>query len=244
MFYFAISPHDWINLKKYNLHILYSFPYFRKTKIRPSSPCIIDSGAYSVYNSGLDLSIEDYAQFLRDEKEKKAFNFDSIGNADETYENQKYLEDQGLSVIPCFHMGSKYTYLYQYIDEGYDYIAIGGLANSSVKVKDKFIKKCFKIGQDFRIKFHGFGVTFNQCSYFPFYSIDSTSWKMELVYGYFYRYRSRIRLSPHFKGWLHPHISAYQALHMDYMYKKTVKENMLLYYSYFRNKKIIEEILS
>lgn len=117
-------------------------------------------------------------------------NLDSIGNAEKTLENQRYMESKGLRPIPCYHRGEDISYLKLYIKE-YDYIALGGtvvegLPSSSLptyldRVWSDHI--CDESGMP-RVKVHGFGVTaLDILVRYPWYSVDSTAWVMTGRFG-------------------------------------------------------------
>ncbi|HPY55299.1 MAG TPA: hypothetical protein PLI14_06545 [Bacilli bacterium] len=118
-----------------------------------------------------------------------AANLDVINNAEETYKNQKWFEKRGYNPIPVWHFGSDESYLKRYIDEGYEYIAMGGLIpNSSsalIGPLDKIWKNiiCDKDGLP-KAKIHGFAMTaFSLMRRYPWYSVDSSSWLKVGAYG-------------------------------------------------------------
>lgn len=143
----------------------------------------LDSGAFSAWNKGVEINIQDYIAFIK--KHRKYISLyavlDVIGDAEGTWKNQQIMEAAGLSPLPCFHFGEPFRYLERYIDE-YDYIALGGLARKGVRSElFDFLDKCFDVICDEKgfpkIKVHGFGVTgMKAMKRYPWYSVDSTSW--------------------------------------------------------------------
>lgn len=146
-----------------------------------------DSGAFSVKSIGATVDIDNYADWLTQwGSHFSAYaNLDVLQNPKKTYENQKYLEGRGLAPLPVFHAGSEFRHLQRYLDEGYRYIALGGLVPhmSRVKTLTRWIIRCFEMAQG-RAVFHGFGCTgWSYAKKFPWYSADSSSWTAGVRYG-------------------------------------------------------------
>jgi len=149
-------------------------------------PIILDSGAFSVASGRSKHTIDDYIKFLHKHKNEVEWyaNLDVIGNAKETYDNQKEMEKQGLRPVPTFHYGSDFKWLKKYKEE-YTFIGLGGLVPYT-KRKPKLhqhLNKCFSIIKA-DIKAHGWGITSPETLLrYPFYSTDSTSWLKFGAYG-------------------------------------------------------------
>lgn len=155
----------------------------------------MDSGAFSMFTLGIDVNLDAYADYLERSKWyiHVASNVDAIGRNVErkSYENQKYLESLRLSVPvqPVHHARDGDEWLKRYIDEGYDYIFLGGMVPESTPylvewldhVWDKYL--ALPDGTA-RVKVHGFGLTTWQLmERYPWYSVDSTSWVQIGVFG-------------------------------------------------------------
>lgn len=145
-------------------------------------PLFLDSGAFSVMTQGIEIDIDDYASYIKENIDSLELyaNLDVIGDAQATQENQDYLEALGLNPLPTFHYGSNYENLKR-LAASYTYIGLGGLVPiaKSRKKLQVHLDRCFKIIREVnpKLKVHGWGMT----SYFavmryPFYSVDSTSW--------------------------------------------------------------------
>lgn len=139
----------------------------------------LDSGAFSVFTGRAKINVEDYANFIKENRDKIEVyaNLDVIGNHEATQKNQAYLEGLGLHPLYTFHFGSPLEILKQAITK-YDYIALGGLVPHSKKRKrlENWLDKCFSIIKT-DCKVHGFGLTSQWAlEKYPFYSVDSTSW--------------------------------------------------------------------
>ena len=77
----------------------------------------------------------------------------------------------------------------KYIDEGYDYIFIGGMVPETTQwlkqwLDDLFHRYLTNSDGTARIKLHGFGLTDQTLMFrYPWHSVDSTSWVMTGVFG-------------------------------------------------------------
>ncbi len=144
----------------------------------------LDSDIYKKYR-------ERYLQHLLKNQDnlEVAVNLDIINNAEATYQNQKWFEERGAKVLPVWHFGTDERYLNRYIDEGYDYIAIGGLIPNASSVLVGPLDKlwghtlCDRVGRP-RVRIHGFAMTaFELMRRYPWYSVDSSSWLKVGAYG-------------------------------------------------------------
>jgi hypothetical protein len=132
-----------------------------------------------------------YIQYVKDNWKllDVYFNLDVIGNAEATFENQKYLERAGLSPVPVYHIGTDYKWLDGYLSDGYPYIAIGGRGMDPtltiISMLDNMWSNhiCNPDGMPM-CKVHGFAMTAPLLmTRYPWYSCDSTSWVLYGKYG-------------------------------------------------------------
>jgi hypothetical protein len=173
-----------------------------------------------------------------------------IGDPKATYENQKYIEDHGLEVIPVFHLGTEYKHLQKYIDEGYQYISLGGMVGKHNNYRRPFLNKCFSLGQKAGgIKFHGLGLSHKYCERFPFFSIDNSNHIMVRRNGQMKVYGKDVKI-PKVHGttkderrWNDAKPVLLQLKHNIREYKEIVKSNWGRYHSYFKGKVTLEEVL-
>ena len=144
----------------------------------------LDSGAFSAWTKSVEIRIEDYAEFIKQYKHVIQIyaNLDVLGDPVKTWSNQKWLEKQGLSPIPCYHYGESENWLQRYITSGYDYIALGGMVPIQTTQRIYWLDHLFsklltnKDGLPI-VKIHGFGMTsIPLLLRYPWYSVDSTSW--------------------------------------------------------------------
>lgn len=126
-------------------------------------------------------------------------NVDVIGNPELTYRNQKLLEKKGLTPVPVVHYKTDLKWLNKYIEEGYDYVALGGVVGSGSKPACRdWIDRAFDLVCDQpsrlpRVRVHGFGVTtYDLMRRWPWYSVDSARWTKAGAYG--------MILVPHMRG--------------------------------------------
>jgi hypothetical protein len=134
-------------------------------------------------------------------------NLDVINNAELTYENQKFMEKQGLEPCPVWHLGSDESWLQKYIAEGYDYICMGGMVPNSKAVLRPALDSLWRrtLTDDAgmpKVKIHGFAMTSFDLMYrYPWYSVDSKSWIDIATFG---GILVPAYLSNGERDWLHP----------------------------------------
>ena len=163
----------------------------KKEMIKNKVELFLDSGAFSAWTQKIEINIEDYINFIQEHENviDVYANLDVIGvggkqpnelTAKKTLENQKIMEEKGLSPLPCFHFGEPFKYLVYYV-QNYDYVALGVAGNIGKKLVP-WLNNCFskyicnERGLP-KIKVHGFAVTsLSLMLRYPWYSVDSTSW--------------------------------------------------------------------
>jgi hypothetical protein len=142
----------------------------------------LDSGAFTNKTQEKKVILEDYITFIKANKQVNLYSvFDVIGSPKETYKNQKKMEHHGLSPIPCFHYREDTKWLLKYLDEGYKYISIGGLAGKEIATNEKTNWLDFLFGKYLGnrkdVKTHGFGVSsIPMITNYPWFSVDSSVW--------------------------------------------------------------------
>lgn len=174
-----------------------------KEKDIPKKQLIIDSGAFSVWKSGLTIDIHDYISFCKDVLNKYSkymkiyvVNLDVIPGiwgkkptmkerdlaCKQGYENMHLLIKEGLTPIHVFHQHEDYEFLKQ-LSKEIDYIGISPANDQPQKSKVKFMDSCFSILKA-SIKTHGFAVTAEESLMrYPFYSVDSMSYNSIMAFG-------------------------------------------------------------
>jgi len=194
---------DAISFKQYYSHLdqgILLESYFNKnggldTMIKESRNLLLflDSGAYSAWSQNIEINIDEYIKFIKDNHEciSQYAVLDVIGDAQGTLNNQRYMEAEGLNPIPCFHYGEDEMYLREYLKQ-HNYIALGGMVkrprNQVGYWLDEIWEKYF-VNRDgtAKLKIHGFGMTsVSFMKRYPWYSVDSTSWVLTGRFGCVY----------------------------------------------------------
>lgn len=142
-----------------------------------------DSGAFSAWSTGADISVDDYAAWLHKWKHLLSayVTLDAIGDNATTHANQQALESMGLEPVPVFHGNEPWPALEEYC-ERYPYVALGGMVGANKAYA--WIVKCFTIAARYGTVFHGFGQTKRLIlRELPWYSVDSSSWGSGHRYG-------------------------------------------------------------
>ena len=167
-----------------------SFATFAKHLESYHFSILLDSGAYSAFTRGIKLDVTEYAKFLKEYGHyfEGYFNLDVIGDFDRTWDNQDYLESQGLLPIPVFHYGEP-TEILRFMAQKYKRIGIGGMVPQSNSDLNKWLPTVFydKAGAERYpgIKFHALGLTTRYLlEKFPWDSADSTKWLIGRKFGH------------------------------------------------------------
>lgn len=195
-------------LNRHVENILHSFAYkegfYRAMdKFKPTGKTIIiDSGAFSAWNMGKEIKIDEYIDFCKDLMSKHPNNTWHIVNLDvipgkpgvvptqseinysaqRGWENYLYMKSKGLDVMHIFHQHEDFKWLRKLIKTS-DYIGISPDNSQSVDSRAKWLKKVYSIVKD-KVKTHGFAYTsptFLKVA--PFYSADSSSWLNVVRFG-------------------------------------------------------------
>lgn len=140
---------------------------------------VLDSGAFSAYNSGYEIKLADYidcCKRLKDSQPKltEVFALDVIGDWRGTVQNTEAMWAAGIEAIPCFHAGSAWSVLTG-IAKDYPKIALGGVALQRGKLKLDWAAQCF--ARVWPCKIHGFGFGSETAAMLlPWHSMDASSW--------------------------------------------------------------------
>lgn len=117
-------------------------------------------------------------------------NVDVMGDSERSYRNQLYLEKLGVKPVPVVHFLDEISVMERYLERGYKYIGLGGLAKmTGSPICQDWLDKMFDFLCDTpdrtpKVKIHGFGVGgFRWLFRYPWYSVDSTSWMKNAAYG-------------------------------------------------------------
>lgn len=146
---------------------------------------VMDSGAFSAYNSGVTISLQDYIDcckrlMVEDPSLVEIYSLDVIGDWEGSLKNAEEMWSQGVPAIPCFHYGEPWEVLMR-IAKDYPKIALGGCVGK--RDKNKFAGQVF--ARVWPKKVHGFGFGSEESIMtLPFHSVDATNWEMSpCAYG-------------------------------------------------------------
>jgi len=182
-------------------HHLESYHYIRKGRFtedirKTGQQVFLDSGAYSSYTKGVEVSLDDYCTYIQENDDillkedgvVLASVLDAIGDPLKTWRNQRTMEQKGVTPLPCFHYGDDERYLVEYIKK-YDYITLGGMVathNKLVRIwLDRIWEKYLSDGSgNPRLKVHGFGLMAEDfLAAYPWHSVDSSTWVQKAFSG-------------------------------------------------------------
>jgi hypothetical protein len=233
-------------MKRIDAGIIFSYWSFRK-KIPEiiskglheyfsfDGPILVDSGAYSAFNSGVNIHIDEYLSFLSkiDIKDgDTAVNLDVIRDPIKSKQNWLYLSNKlDINVLPVIHLPEEGN---KYISE--DYIGLGGMVpafkiNQTGSVKD-VASWLVSLHQASGKRFHGFGIgsPYHQIAFLDLiHSIDWIGWRRNAAVcscyspeGSIYIHEARKkkkrgkRLTPElFDLYAPPFIDSYEQLHRE-----------------------------
>lgn len=181
--------------------VLESFHYANDAVVRSireyKQTIFLDSGAFSMFTQGVQVDLKQYANFIRRNRDAIhiASNLDVIGEGHEreSYDRQKqlekYLGELKPIMCPVHHVRDHDDWLQRYLDEGYEYIFLGGMVPESTPLLMQWLdhvwgKYLTKPDGTPKIKVHGFGLTTESLMFrYPWFSVDSTSWIMSSRFG-------------------------------------------------------------
>jgi len=151
---------------------------------------LLDSGAYSAKNSGAEIELPEYIEFVREHGWRfkgGVICLDVIGDRKASYENWRIMRDEGVDTMPVFHLQTdrpeddSYEWLERYLEEA-DYIAVGAIAKMNLSLKMQgldFVWNKYLTDNSGKpiVKVHGLGITTAKIMLrYPWYSVDSTTW--------------------------------------------------------------------
>lgn len=182
-------------------HILESWHYVGKQSFvdhmrNNGAQIFLDSGAFSAYTLGVELSVREYCEYIQRNEDiirkedgiLMASVLDGIGDPLKTYRNQLEMEARGVRPLPCFHFEEDSRYLDYYV-ANYEYITLGGMVGATTQQLRNWLERVWEnhlidgSGRA-KIKVHGFGITaVPLMEEFDWYSCDSSSWIQSAAFG-------------------------------------------------------------
>ncbi len=188
-------------IKKYpywleSFHYIGDRPPLVKMIRSDQNKIFLDSGAFSMFTQGIEVDLTSYAKFIQEHKDiiDVASNLDAIGRGNEqlSYDRQKQLEAMDVDIKPVHHVRDADHWLQRYLDDGYDYIFLGGMVPENTPTLMNWLDGVWSkyLTNDDgtpKVKVHGFGLTTLSLMFrYPWYSVDSTSWVMTSRFGSIY----------------------------------------------------------
>lgn len=144
---------------------------------------VLDSGAFSAHNSGIEIKLQDYIDrckqlMAEDPQLTEIFALDVIGDWRAGLANCKEMWRQGIPAIPCYHPGRDEPLdVLAGLAKDYPKIAIGGLVGVKKQHKERLVGQCFARAWPCRI--HGFGMSGeDMVMKYPFDSVDASNWEI------------------------------------------------------------------
>lgn len=171
---------------------------------------MLDSGAFSVWNSGAEIDLEVYINFCKQHPGVSYYvcldkipgkpgtaviRTPDVLNEAALITWQNYLrmieELPKEKVIPVFHRGESFDWLAKYMEFGCPYVGFGQIGLGSKETQKAYLREISKHVLDsagrLLVKTHGFAVTsFQLMNYMPWHSVDSASWLKQAAFGVVY----------------------------------------------------------
>jgi len=171
--------------------LLLSYFYFRNKSLKEFTDRIgyrpeilVDSGAFTAWNTEKNISIVDYMNFLTENQEfiTEYLALDVIGDDDLTYDYYKIMKKKGFKPTPVFHYNANEKYMYLYADDT-TRVALG--ATVPIKDKSKVAKWINYLSHRFPgIKYHLLGSTSQAVTMFTdLDSCNSSAWILGAANG-------------------------------------------------------------
>jgi hypothetical protein len=141
---------------------------------------VLDSGAFSAYNSGVVISLDKYADTIKqlaDEPDPpvEVYSLDVIGDWRASLKNTERLWKMGIPAIPCYHVGEP-EHVLKGLAKDFPKIALGGAV--VYRHKYKWAQQCF--ARVYPKPIHGFGFCSTEAVMgLPWHSVDATNWELK-----------------------------------------------------------------
>jgi hypothetical protein len=165
---------------------------------------IVDSGAFTAWNSGIEVDIKAYSDYLERNRAYISHGVsldvipgrprsirhrsDYIEAAAKSYANHQWLKERGHDVIPVYHQGEPLSVLERYMRDGETYVGVSPDDTTPRNEQRRWLDATFHClcngrGQPL-VKTHGFGIAnVPFIRRYPWTTIDSTAWILGMSYG-------------------------------------------------------------
>lgn len=228
------NTRKYLHITKYILESFYYIQDWQLPYLKEKELFLLDSGAFTYMNNikdqpNWDEYIERYADFIKKNDIKYFFelDIDVLVGYDEVKRLRNKLEKlTGRKCIPVWHK-SRGINEYKKMIKDYDYVAIGGIVTKEIKQNEyKYFTPLLEMAKKENCRVHGLGFTnLKSLSKYPFYSVDSTSWKSGGRFGSIYQFKND-KLIQHKKP------DGKRAKSKDGWYDKIELQNMIAWSKY------------
>ena len=193
-------------------HYPNQFPSWLEVTGNDKGNIILDSGAFSAWNKGAHIDIEDYIDFALEAIDKgsalnktvRVVNLDVIPGkkgetrhlsttqinaaAKEGFFNMKHMMEAGITPIHVFHQGESWKWLERMVDK-VPYIGISPANDMSVPSRKQWVEGVFEYmyKNNVTADTHGFAVWVpDLLKDLPWTSCDAATWRLVSAYGGIY----------------------------------------------------------
>lgn len=182
----TFGPWDW---SKQPINCLVTFPFIKtwdKAQNElgvqwPVKKTILDSGAFSAWNSGKVIDFDALCQEASNPRWNEAVALDVIGNPEQSLINALEMKKRGLKVMPVFHFGEPWEILQAYKEE-FGRVGLSCRFGEPIKMSERWLDQCF--ARAYPAQFHSFGwVQERALMMFPFATADTASWHTGIRFG-------------------------------------------------------------
>ena len=192
-------------LVSYHYHGFSGYPFQRDPETGLSAAIVeakrfgcdllLDSGAYTVSKRHTHIPPWEFAEYveLTQSTWTAVSSLDTIGRGEKaarsSYDMFTWLRRHGAKVQPVWHVREPERWLLRYLDEGHDYIFIGGMVGERTpwlkgKLDTVWTNHLTDLDGLPKVKVHGFGLTNRELLFrYPWYSVDSASWLKDGING-------------------------------------------------------------
>lgn len=180
----TFGPWDW---QTRPINVLVTFPFIKSwDKAQPTPPwpiksTILDSGAFSAWNSGKTIDFDQLCAEAGNGRWDEAVGLDVIGDPVASLKNCLRMKERGLEVMPVFHFGEPWEILEEYKKQ-FKRIGLSCRFGEPVNQSNKWLGQCF--ARAYPAQFHSFGwVSEKTLLAFPFTTADTASWHTGIRFG-------------------------------------------------------------
>ncbi len=156
---------------------------------------MLDSGAFSAWNSGESIDIDELAYESRRPEWTESVSLDVIGDWRGSKANAIKMRALGSPAMPVFHVGDPWELLDFYCKH-WPKVGLGGMVKQNPTGVNAWLDRVFARAWPHR--FHAFGQTKRSVLFsYPFHSADSSSWQQaSLAFSSSVRVRNALAGAP------------------------------------------------